>query len=152
MARAAFAIETEGFTAMRRRFAAMEELDAPEIRVRLDRIAALAHAEVSSAAPSSMAGKVITKPAKKLGGSITVGEVRHPGAKTMEFGRTNYYRGYTGRNQKSGTKFKSSPGQKPRPFVGIKKGDHAMGRLVEPVRNELIAGIVDVWNRPQSDD
>lgn len=151
MARAAFSLEIDGFKAMKRRFNAMEELDAPEILTRLDRIARLAQAEVSREAPSSMAGRVTTKPAKKLGGNITLGEVRHPGAKAMEFGRTNYYRGYRGRNQKSGTKFKSSPGQKPRPFVGIIKGDHAMGRLVEPVRTELIAGILDVWNRPQSD-
>lgn len=151
MARAAFAIETEGFNAMRRKLKALDELDAPEMASSLDKIARLTDSEVSSRAPGSMGGKVATRPAKKLGATITFGTVKHPGAKSMEFGRTTYYRGYTGRAQKSGQSFKANPGQKARPFVGIKRGDQAMGRLVEPVRRELASGVAAVWARQESD-
>lgn len=150
MARAGVSIEVTGMGAMKRRLKALDELDAPEMVTRLDKISRLADAEVSRDAPGSMGGRVSTRPAKKLGATIVFGTVKHPGAKAMEFGRTTYYTGYKGRNQKSGTKVKRS-GQKARPFVGIKQGDHAIGRLAEPVRRELAEGILDVWNRPESD-
>lgn len=150
MARAGVSIELHGFTAMKKRLTALEELDAPEITASLERISRLADGEVGRRAPGSMAAKVSTKPAKKLGATITTGTVKHPGAKAMEFGRTTYYTGYTGRNQKSGTKVQRS-GQKPRPFVGIKAGDQAMSALREPIAGELTDGIQAVWNRPESD-
>lgn len=146
MARAGLSIEVKGITRLRSSLKALEEMDAPEITAGLGRIARLADSEVSRSAPGSMGGKVNTRPAKKLGATITLGEVKHPGAKAMEFGRTTYYEGYKGRAQKSGNKVKRG-GQKARPFIGIKTGKQAMGRLQEPVERELRESIAAVWNR-----
>ena len=103
---------------MKRKLQVLEEADARRWGA-LSRISRLADNEVSGRAPGSMGGQVQTTAAQKIGNVITKGTVRHPGAKAMEFGRTTYYTGYRGRNQKSGSKVKRA-GQKPRPFVGIK--------------------------------
>lgn len=150
MARAGVSIEVTGITSMKKKLAALEEMDAPEITESLGRIARLADSEVSRRGPGSMGAKVSTTPAKKLGATIVLGAVKHPGAKAMEFGRTTYYEGYTGRKVKGGRKVKRT-GQKARPFVGIKTGDQAMGALREPAARELMDGIEAVWNRPGSD-
>lgn len=72
---------------------------------------------------------------------------KHPGAKPMEFGRTNYYRGFTGRRQKAtGQAFRSS-GQRPRPFVGIKEGNAAIGATEEQIRARLQSAIEQEWAR-----
>lgn len=150
MARAGFSIEVTGVKAMTRKLKALEEMEAPEIQSALGTIAHLADREVTSRAPGSMAGRVTTKPGKKLGGSITLGVVKHPGSKAMEFGRTTYYQGYHGRNQKSGQKVKRK-GQPARPYVGIKTGQQAMGALAGPVARELTEAVQKVWDRPGSD-
>lgn len=150
MARSSVAIQLSGLNAIKKNLRALEEMKAPEITTALGRISELAEREVKSSAPSSMAGRVSTRPGKQLGPTLTFGVVKHPGAKAMEFGRTTYYEGYQGRNQKSGRKVKR-PGQKPKPFVGIKTGKQAMGRLEGPIRDELGSAVLAVWNRPGSD-
>lgn len=150
MATASASIELKGFTGMKRKLQVLEEADAPEIAGALSRISRLADNEVSGRAPGSMGGQVQTTAAQKIGNVITKGTVRHPGAKAMEFGRTTYYTGYRGRNQKSGSKVKRA-GQKPRPFVGIKTGEQAMGALREPVERELTTAYTAVWNRNEPD-
>lgn len=147
MARTSVKVEVSGFAALKMQMKALEEMDAPEIAAALGRASSIADREVRGRARGSMTGLVTTKPGKKLGAAIVLGVVKHPGAKAMEFGRTQYYRGFTGRSQKSGTKFKASRGQKARPFVGIKKGDAAMAAMKGPIERELVAGVKAVWNR-----
>lgn len=150
MAASPFTMEVTGFKAMKTRLKALDELDAPEIVSALGQASRLADREVGQRAPGSMAGRVTATPAKKLGATIVKGVVKHPGAKAMEFGRTTYYTGYHGRDQKAGSKVKR-PGQRPRPFVGIKTGQQAMGALRAPITQVLLGGIVAVWERPETD-
>ena len=147
--RASASIQIEGLTLMKKRLRALEELDSPEITEALARIDRRTAAEVANRAPGSMSGKVTTKPAKKLGATIETGRVKHPNARSTEFGRVYYYRGYKGHNQKSGERFKvgAGHGQKARPFVGIKKKDAAIGALAEPIARELVAGVTATWKR-----
>lgn len=57
--------------------------------------------------------------------------VEHPGSKPMEFGRSFYWSGYTvaGGRISGGRKTRHTPGQRPRPFVGVVKGDAAVGEV-----------------------
>lgn len=60
------------------------------------------------------------------------GKIAHPAARSAEFGRVLYWRGYKrgkvkrGRGSK-GVPFASSPGFVARPYVGIIRNDHAIG-------------------------
>lgn len=146
MARTGMSIEIKGVGKLTRALRALEELDAPELKATMGRISRIAEGEISQRAPGSMPGRVNARAAKKFGRTITLGEVKHPGAKSMEFGRTKYYTGYRGRNQKSGTKVTRS-GQKARPFIGIKTGKQSMEAMRGPIEREIREGIAAVWAR-----
>lgn len=99
--------------------------------------------------------------------------IKHPGAKSMEFGRKYWYRGFSVAKRKStreatfrtkdgkasarikagmvraskGTLFEAKPGQPARPFLGIIKGGGAIGAVEERVKARLSAAIDAEWNR-----
>ena len=98
--------------------------------------------EVRKRAPGSMSARVkayrLSGKGVRARGRV---EVEHPGSRPMEFGRKFYYVGYTGRNVRSGIKVLHSPGQIARPFVGIIKGDQALGASKEPAASRIAKGI-----------
>jgi hypothetical protein len=86
--------------------------------------------------------------------------MKHPGARSMEFGRFNYYRGFQGNNRNgakrgkgsvkgSGHKFQvlKGRGQSPKPFLGVIEGGHAIGAVKDDVEQLLTAAIRAEWNR-----
>ena len=73
--------------------------------------------------------------------------VKHPGAASREFGRSWYYRGFTGRAMKAtGVRFKSSPGQRAEPMIGIIHGGHAIGATKGFAAKRLEKAYKTVWN------
>jgi hypothetical protein len=69
------------------------------------------------------------------------GKVTHPGARSMEFGRIYWKR--------DGVKRKHPPGQKARPYLGVKTGGAAIGAVRNHVEDELYGAIEAEWNRIQ---
>ena len=76
-------------------------------------------------------------------------DVRHPGSRSMEFGRKNYWRGYriVGRRRSGGTKTAHSPGQKARPYIGILNADAAVGATQSRVKALLAEAVSNEWDR-----
>lgn len=70
--------------------------------------------------------------------------IAHPGARSAEFGRTWYWRGYTGRNMKAGYKFQpGSGGQKARPYLGVISG----ASVAQSIRPYAEKRLVDAYIR-----
>lgn len=142
-------IEVKGAKTLGRALKVLGETDAPFLREALTEAGQLLEAATRGRAPGSMAQKVDFVGVKGKGATLKATVVvRHAGAKSMEFGRVNYYRGFTDRRMKvTGQRFKSSRGQKPKPFVGIIAGGQALGQ-VEPKAKELIIGaFAKEWQR-----
>lgn len=128
----------------------LAEPDAPYLRNGLERAGRLLERATESRAPGSIAATVDFAGVKgKPWGMRATVVVKHRGAKAREFGRQTYYRGYTGRRMKAtGTPFKAGRGgQKPEPFVGIVKGNAALGAVEGDVREILATAIEAEWSR-----
>lgn len=70
--------------------------------------------------------------------------IAHPGARSAEFGRKWYWRGYTGRNMKAGYKFQpASGGQKARPYLGVISG----ASVAQSIRPFAETKLVDAYIR-----
>lgn len=80
-------------------------------------------------------------------GSARVVFSGHPAMKSEEFGRVMYYRGYTGRNVRSGVKFRSSRGYRARPFIGVVKGDKAIRESRPGIEKIFGEGLVSAASR-----
>lgn len=146
----AWKVEIEGRKELARALKVLQEKELPFLKP------ALAESgEILSSEGARRAGKIGA--AVKFGGvkGNTVGGVKavvkvdHPAGKSFEFGRQYYYRGYTGGNQKSGTKFKAAGGMRPRPFLGIKhdQGSGAIAASKDRVVDLLSKAIDQEWNR-----
>ena len=89
---------------------------------------------------------------------LATASVSHPGGRPMEFGRTTYYRGFKGNNRPGSPRAKGSMkrgrafttrGQRERVYIGIKRGDAAVG-AAEPQIEELFSkAILAEWERKQ---
>lgn len=145
-----FRVELDGKTASRLNSAlkALGETDAPFLRAALDDVGARYLNEIRARAKGSLKGgaraRGVTGQANTLKFSGFVG---HPAAKALEFGRQYYYRGYKGRAQKTGQRFKSSPGMRAQPYVGIKNKDQATGATSPYARERLTEAIAQEWER-----
>lgn len=128
----------------------LAEPEAPYLRNGLDRAGRLLERATESRAKGGIAATVAFAGVKgKSYGLRATVVVKHPGAKAREFGRQTYYRGFTGRRMKAtGTAFKAGRGgQKAKPFVGIVKGDQAIGAVQPQVREILADAIAAEWGR-----
>lgn len=150
-----FEIPDKELTKLKRALKTLGERDAPFLAEAMERAGQIVNEEVARRAPGSMAGKVTFGGVKGVGGNVrALGYVTHPGAKSMEFGRRFYYRGFAGNNRqssprgsmKSGTRFESPRGQKARPFIGIVNGDAAMAAAKPKVVPLILAGISATWD------
>jgi len=149
MAAVKIGIEVKGAKAIGRALKVLGETDAPFLKKALEESGELLEGATRSRAPGSMAQKVaFTRVTGKGATMRATVVVRHGGAKSMEFGRLYYYRGYTGRSMKAtGQRFRSSKGQKAKPFVGVMKGDQAMGAVKPQVKAKIEAAITKEWER-----
>lgn len=121
MAAPTLRIEVEGVKELTRALKVLQDPDLPFLKPALERAGRLLAAEGARRA-GAIGGAVDFEGVKgtALGTVRAVVRVKHPAGTSFEFGRTHYYRGYTGRNQRSGRKVKVTGGMKPRPFLGIK--------------------------------
>ncbi len=141
-------IEVRGARSLIRALRLMQDVEAPFVREAMEESGQLLTGAARGRAPGGIAQTVDFIGVRGSGARIraTV-KVRHPGAKSMEFGRRKYYRGFTGRRQRSGQAFQASPGQRARPFVGIRRGDAAVGAVKNDVGRKLIQAYEREWAR-----
>lgn len=149
MARASVvSIEVTGAVQLQKALRILAEPDAPYLRQAMTQAGQTLDRAASSRGKGGIGSAVQFAGVQgKANGLRALIKVKHPGAKPMEFGRTKYYRGYTGRSQKSGTSFRARPGQKPDPFIGIVKGDAAIGAVGPQIRTLFTTAIDREWNR-----
>lgn len=142
-------IEVSGAKALGRALRLLGETDPPFLREALDEAGHLLEGATRSRAPGGMARTVDFVGVKGKGATLKATVVvRHAGAKSMEFGRLYYYRGFTGRSQKAtGQRFRSGKGQKARPFVGIMDSGHAMGAVKDDARRLIETAFEKEWDR-----
>ena len=149
MAAVKWGVEVSGVNRLKRAMKVLGETDAPFLRTALTQGGQVLDQETGARAPGGIAQTVAFVGIKGTGATLrAVVTVKHPGAKAMEFGRTKYYRGYTGKgkgSRKRGTAFKASPGQKARPYLGVKKYDHAIGASKPRVQKLLTDAINATW-------
>lgn len=162
---AAWGIEVTGTNELRRAFKTLGEKDAPFLRDALDKAGRILESEAAKRAPGGIASGVGFAGVKGVGASIrAVVRIKHPGARSMEFGRVWYYRkagtGVAGignnrpgsKRAKGSIKTKSNRnrvggGQKARPFLGIIEGDQAISASHDRVANLLTDAYAAEWDR-----
>lgn len=146
---------------LRRLRAALAILDDDEkgpIHEAMHRIGLRLSDEVRSRAPGSMGSKVEFLGVRHQGTTLrAAGLLDHPGAKSMEFGRSWWYDQMKGNNRPGskrqkgarGHKFPSSPGQPERPFVGIKNLDHAIAAVHPYAVEQINTSVTEAWEKVQ---
>lgn len=145
-------IELNGARQLNRALKALGETDAPFLREALEESGELLRKAAARRWPGSSGGRVRFAGVRGGKGHTlrAVVAMDHPGARSMEFGRFNYYRGFRGRAVKAtGQRFAvpAGRGQKPRPFLGIVHGDAAIAEVKEDVGRLLGAAINAEWER-----
>lgn len=152
---ASFGVEFKNINRFKRAMKLIGDGDAPYLRAALNDAGEIADDEVSHFAPGALASAVAFTGVKGSGAnSKAVIKVRHPGARPMEFGRTMYYRGWTGKPRgrgyikgHGGTKFKVARGQAARPYVGLRNKDKAIESMSPKVTKMLGEAVQKEWAR-----
>lgn len=150
MAQSSFlSIKVEGANRLKRAMRLLSEAEAPFLKAALEEGGELLADEAGGRGPGRIGQSVSFVGVRGAGGALrALSRATHPGARSMEFGRTTYYRGFTGRQQKAtGTRFKAARGQKARPFVGIKRSDAAIGATRPRIAALLSEAIAAEWAR-----
>lgn len=85
---------------------------------------------------------------KTVGGIRAAGIVKHPGSRSMEFGRNLYWTGYRIQNRKfvGGSKV-GRRGQAPKPYIGIVDGGHAIGEVTPKAKKAVEEAIAREWGK-----
>lgn len=145
-----FYVQVEGRKELARALKVLSDKELPHLKPALQESGELVTNEAAQRA-GPLSGSVTFAGVKgnAVGTVKAVVQVKHPAGKSFEFGRQYYYRGYKGRNQKSGTKFQAPGGFKPRPFLGIKhdQGSGAIAASNDRVTELLQKAIEAEWNR-----
>lgn len=146
----AISMEVAGRKSLSRALKLMGDGDAPFIRAALEEGAKLVGDSARGYARGSIASGITYEGLKGTGvGSRALIKARHPGSKSMEFGRTLYPVGYrrTGGRISGGTKTKHR-GQTARPFIGVKERNAALGEAIPRIAGEIFpAAIAAEWAR-----
>ncbi len=167
---AAWGVEIQGATQLKRALKVLGEKDAPFLREALTEAGHILQHETSSRAPGGIARKVGFTGVKGVGGALrAVVKIDHPGGRSMEFGRIWYYRQSTyyrqhgeksgiGNNRpgskrvKGGIKAKAQKsvdggGQQNRPYLGIVDGGAAIAASKSRVVELLNDAFEREWER-----
>lgn len=148
-------VRIEGLKAVQAGLKALQVDDAPFVRGALMEIGGLLAGVMRTAVPHE--SFKVGEP-NVLGGANNLRvqvPVAHPGARSYEFGRKWYYRGYRGRAVRSGTKFVATPGQIARPYLHIVKGPSVAERIRPQAEGLLLKAYQEEWAKasaPQSGD
>lgn len=156
-------IEMDGKSVTRLKHAleVLGESEAPFLREALDDVGQKFAGEIRQRAPGSMASKVDYVGVRGEGVALRAsGWDRHPGAKSMEFGRKLYWHGGHGNNRPGSMRRKGSlkkgaskgpsrsgPGQAARPFIGIIGNTQAIAAVQPYARARLRVAINREWTR-----
>lgn len=136
-------IQVEGATQLQKKLRVMGEEDAPYLRVALEDSGRELAGEMARRAPGGIGAAVqFTGVKGKANGLRAVGVVKHPGARSMEFGR-QYWR-------RNGARVRHSPGQRARPYLGVIKGDAAIGATKDSAQRRIGDAVVKEWERIES--
>lgn len=152
MAAPSLRIQVEGVTQLKKALKVLGDPDLPFIKPALEKAGQMLAQEGARRA-GKIGGAVAFTGLKgdALGSVRAVVAVKHPAGTSFEFGRTHYYRGYTGRKQKSGAKFTvpAGGGMKPRPYLGIKfdQQSGAIAATREPIGELLGEAFSKEWDR-----
>lgn len=141
-------IDEQSMKRLSRALKVLGEKDAPFLSAALDRAGQAFASAARGYAPGGIASRVEYLGVRGSGGAQrAVGRVRHPGSRSMEFGRVWYYRGYRGRNVSSGRKYPVPRGQRARPYLGVVDGGAAIGRIAPTARQDILTAIDQEWER-----
>ena len=158
---ASWGIEVHGTKELRRAFKVLGEKEAPFLRKALDEAGHILESEAAKRAPGGIAAGVGFAGVKGVGAAVrAVIRIKHPGARSMEFGRVWYYRSAIGAgNNRTGSKrakgsikskghkARASRGQAARPYLGIIGGDQAIAASHDRVAELLTEAYVKEWER-----
>ena len=150
-----WAIETSGVADVTRAMRILAETDAPFVRAALGKSGELLRNAAIKHTHPSIASKLEFVGVQGKAGSLrAVVRTKHAGARSREFGRKWYYRGYNGRAMKSGQRFKVAEGrgQKAQPFLGVIKGDKAVADVKPEVERLLTQAFEDEFERIANGD
>lgn len=141
-------IQVDGAANLQKALRVLAEPDAPYLRDALEDVGRSLAREAASRAPGGIGRAVQFVGVKGKANALrSMVQIKHPGSRSMEFGRQYYYRGYTGRRVKSGQRFRSNPGQPARPYIGIVRGDAAMGAIEADAQRKIADAIEAEWER-----
>ena len=145
----AWKIDVDGVTELRKALRVLAERDAPYLRAALEESGRELEHAAERRTHASIASTIDFAGVKGTGtGLRAVVRIRHPGGRSREFGRSFYYRDYTGRQQRAtGRRFRSSPGQRAEPYLGIVRGDAAIAEVAGSIERRLGAAINAEWER-----
>lgn len=148
-ATASWNVRVDGVAQVNRVCKLFGETDAPFLREALDECGAMLARETVSRAPGGLARATRYIGIRGRGMALrAIVQVKHPGSRSMEFGRKWYYAGAVGAgNNSPGLKRGKGSmkrgkrvarrGQKARPYAGITTGGGAMGAIADEVREKL---------------
>lgn len=150
---ASWLIEMRGLTSIKRAMRVLAEKDAPFIKAALAEAGGLLRTAAARRAPGKMASAVAFVGVRGSGASVRAQlKVTHGGAKAREFGRSTWYRGYTGRHMKAtGHVVKHLPGQRPQPFLGIIHQNAAIAEVKPQIEKLLGEAFENEWMRITSE-
>lgn len=165
-ATAQWSVQLDGAGTLQKALRVLAEPDAPFLREGLEKAGQVLAGEVGRRAPGGIARTVSFVGVKGNAANLrALISVRHPGARSMEFGRVWYYRKASRSSAPAGIgnnrpgskrarssmkrqfKFRADPGQRAKPFMGVKDGDGAIGASQERVKAILSDAIEKQWNR-----
>lgn len=159
-----FGIQVEGLDALKRALKLFDEPNPPFLRAALQEAQMIVADAAEARAPGGIKKSLFVRPLRGKG-AMTMAPItiKHPGARSMEFGRVWYYKARPGTEGKIGnnrpgskrqkrsivaasTKVRRS-GQKARPYIGIVNRDQAIGATHDKVQELLRDAVAKEWAR-----
>lgn len=143
-------MEVEGQADIQRALRVLAEPEAPFLSAALGESGVLLRDAARTRTHPSIAAKLDFVGVKGKAGALrALVQTKHPGSRSREFGRVWYWTAYHGHKPKTGGghKEKVSKGQKAQPYMGIIKGDGAIGAVKEEVQQKLSTAFEKEWDR-----
>jgi hypothetical protein len=147
-------MDVEGMPELKRALKEIGEKDAPFLAEAMETVGHDLEANVAGRAPGSMGGKTQFVGVKGAGASQrAVVSVRHPGAAVREFGRGQMT--ISARRKKAlswpgarhPVRRAHQAGRPPRPFIGIKAGNLAVGATMDEAPSIIGRAVEREWAR-----
>ncbi|HXG36523.1 MAG TPA: hypothetical protein VNL15_06115 [Dehalococcoidia bacterium] len=146
---ASWNIQLTGHKRLKKALRVLGEREAPFLKAALEEGGGLLRGAAAARATGGISSAVQFVGVQGSGGAQkAIIRVKHPGARSMEFGRKMYYRGFRGRQMKAtGQRFRANRGQQARPYMGIIKNDAAIGQVGPQVKQGIEQALEREWER-----